>query len=198
MEMQNHIYFEIAKYARRLTEKGFVCGHGGNISVKIGENIYITRRGASLEELTFRDIICIPLYGESSGEIYASTETPVHREIYRNTNYGAVIHVHPPYSIAISYFFNEIEPLELEVAYTMDSIKIIEGKSGTVELGKRIIENMGKNKAVIVRGHGVFAAGLNLEDAYRTICAVERNSRQKYLVEILKALEYKIIKPKEI
>lgn len=196
--MQNPIYLEISKYGRKLTEKGFVCGHGGNISVKINENMYITRRGASLEELTFRDIICIPIHGRSEGEKYASTETPVHREIYINTDYKAIIHVHPPYSIALSYFFNEIEPLELEVAYTMNNIKVIEGKSGTIELGRRIVENMGKNKAVIVRGHGVFAAGVDLEDAYRIICAVERNSKQKFLVEILKTLKYEFIKPKDI
>ncbi|MCX8168745.1 MAG: class II aldolase/adducin family protein [Candidatus Methanomethylicia archaeon] len=192
------IWCDIAEYGRKLTEKGFVCGHGGNISIRIGESIYITRRGTSLENITFRNIICIPLNRESESDSYASTEAPVHREIYNRTNYKAIIHVHPPYSIAISYFFDEIEPLEIEVAYTMGVIKVIEGKSGTIELGKRIVENIDGNKAVIVRGHGIFSVGFDLEDAYRVVCAVERNCRQKYLVELLKSNGYKFIKPKDI
>jgi len=196
--MWRHIQLEIAKYGRKLTEKGFVCGHGGNISVKVNENIYITRRGASLEDISIRDIVQIPLKHESEADKYASSEAPVHREIYIKTDYKAIIHAHPPYTIAVSYFFNEIEPLEIEAAIKMGSIKVIEGKSGTRELGTKIVDNLGPCNAVIVRGHGVFATGSNLEEAYRATCNVEKNCRQKYLTELLKYTGLKFIKPMEI
>jgi L-fuculose-phosphate aldolase len=196
--MWRHIQLEIAKYGRKLTERGFVCGHGGNISVRINENIYITRRGASLEDISARDIVQTPLKHESETDRYASSETPVHREIYIKTDYKAIIHAHPPYAIAVSYFFNEVEPLEIEAALRMGSIKVIEGKSGTRELGAKIVDNLGSCNAVIVRGHGVFAVGSNLEEAYRATCNVEKNCRQKYLTEILKAIGLKFIKPMEI
>ncbi|MEM2136629.1 MAG: class II aldolase/adducin family protein [Candidatus Methanomethylicia archaeon] len=196
--LMESVWLEISKYGKKLTEKGFVCGHGGNISVRFSNFMYITRKGASLEDVTFKDVVYVPLDHDEKIEDHASTETSVHKEIYFKTDFKAIIHSHAPYAIAVSYFFNEIEPLEIEAAMSMGIVKVIEGKSGTKELGERIVGNMGLCKAVIVRGHGVFAAGSSLEEAYRVTCAIERNCRQKYLAEILRSLGFKFIKPKEV
>ena len=195
---QNTIQKEIIRYGRKLTEKGFICGHGGNISVRVGDKIFITRRGASLEELTKRDIIRIDIFKDTKNIKYASSEAIVHREIYKRTNNKAIIHTHGIYSIAVSYFHKEIEPLEIEVRYTIKKIPVIEGRTGTLQLGRNAAQAIKEYKTAIIRGHGIITAGETLEEAYRLTCLIEKNSQEKYLLEILKNLGKPLITPKEI
>lgn len=198
MILIDEYYKLLRKYGRRLAEKGYVAGHGGNISIRSGSKMYITRHGCTLEEIQPEDIIEVDLNGNSSLEAISSIETIVHREIYKQTRNLAVIHVHSPYAIAVSYFYNEIKPIDAEAGHVLRAIPVVEGRAGSSNLASRVASALKMHHAVIVRGHGTFTAAPTLEIAYRLTCMVERSAQQIYLTEILRKLGLKFIKPKEI
>ncbi len=77
-----------------LFNQGITSSHGGNLSVRIGDRILITRRGSVLGHLRDDDIIETGLERNDSGITLASTEIGVHRAIYQKTSALAIVHAH--------------------------------------------------------------------------------------------------------
>ena len=90
---------EMAKYGRKLVEHGLVESNFGNISVRAGDRMLITRSGTALDEINGDNVVEVDIRDTSSLDIIASSETVVHREIYRKTSALAIIHAHCPYRI---------------------------------------------------------------------------------------------------
>ncbi len=191
-------YRILREYAMRMARRGYVTAHGGNLSIKSGNTIYITRHASSLENLKREDVIPIPLHREHSLSLIASTDTPIHLRIYEETGHLAVIHGHTPYAIVLSFFMDKIKPIDAEGAYVLKEIPVIEGKVGTYELADRVAEALKKHYACVVRGHGTFAAEKFMDVAYQILCMVEHSSHILYNVMLLKGLGYKFIEPKEL
>lgn len=85
---------EIAKYGRKLVEHGLVESNFGNISMRAGDRMLITRTGAGLDEITEDNVVEVDIEDTSSMDIIASSEAVVHREIYRQTSALAILHAH--------------------------------------------------------------------------------------------------------
>jgi len=195
--LKEEIWKEIRKYGLRLARRGYVAAHGGNISIRIGSKMYITRHACSLENITLNDIVTTYVDKPSSFDSVASTDTTIHREIYKQTQHLAVIHAHTPYAVALSFFADEIIPEDVEGNYIMKKIPVVEGKVGDLKLAKRVAKVLKTYYAVIVRGHGVFAGAEHLDEAYHFICMVEHSCKILYLIKSLKNMGETYIKPKE-
>ncbi len=198
MKARNEAWKIFRLYGRKLTEKGYVAGHGGNLSIRFGNKMFITRHGCTLEDVKLEDVIEIEIESETSFDAISSTETVVHREIYRQTQNLAVMHAHTPYAIAISFFTETLKPIDAEARHILREVPIVEGRAGSKELAMRVASALKEHHAVIVRGHGTFAASQTMELAYRLLCMVEKSAQQIYLTEILKKLGLKFIEPREI
>ena len=109
-ELDDEIYQQIREYAFRSTRRGYVTAHGGNISVREGNSIWITRHATSFEDVKQEDIVRVYVDMPSDNDVMASTEAIVHKEIYKKTDNFAVMHAHPPYAVALSFFYDEIVP----------------------------------------------------------------------------------------
>jgi L-fuculose-phosphate aldolase len=48
---------DIAKFGKKLVERGLVESHFGNISVRIGNKMLITRSGVPLDEMTGKSAV---------------------------------------------------------------------------------------------------------------------------------------------
>lgn len=180
----SEIWKEISKYGKKLYDKGYMVSHSGNLSVRVGDKMYIKRRGAAADEIGPEDVLEVDLFEEDSSIILSSTETMVHRAIYLNTSALAVIHAHPPYSIVCSLLFDEIIPMDAEGDYVLRKIPVIvvEEVSGSKELEEKVSEALKHYKGIVVRGHGTFAAAKLLEEAYHVTCMLEASSFIRYLV----------------
>ena len=114
----------------------------------------------------------------------ASSETCVHRAIYQSTINKAIIHTHSPYAVALSLLEQKtVEPLDSEGMVFLGTMPIVEGQFGTNELAKAVSFALQTHKACIARGHGVFAAGNSLCDAYTAACMAEHSAQVRYLVK---------------
>jgi len=166
---------EFARIGRTLFQAGLNNSHSGNMSVRLGDRIIITRRGAMLGELTAEDLIDVGLDRDDSGIALASTEVKVHRAVYAATSHLAVVHTHPRTATALSMERKNLIPVDDEGRYYFKRIPIlvVEASIGSDEL-VRDLPGMFKNyPLVMVRGHGSFAVGGNLEEGLQLTHACE-------------------------
>jgi len=196
--MDRAIYEVLKEYASRLARRGYVTAHGGNLSVRSGRNMWITRHACSLENLKPEDVVRVPVDRPSSRDIIASTETPIHREVYLKTSNLAILHAHPPYSVALSFFLDELIPPDSEGYHVLKRIPIVEGRPGSPKLAREVADALTRHWAVIVRGHGVFASSKFIDHTYQILCMVEHSAEILYLKRLYEAsLKVKPKEPKE-
>lgn len=169
------MYEQFRQVGRDLFLQNAVSSHGGNISVRIGDRILITRRGSMIHNLTENDIIETGLYEDDSGIALASTELKVHREIYKRTTAMAIVHAHPVNAIALSLDQDVIVPLDSEASYVLHKVPVLtaEHTIGSEEVMDIVSEALKKYKIVMLRGHGSFAIGNMLEEAYQYTSELE-------------------------
>lgn len=186
--MDEDLFQEMKKYGEFLESRGLnLSSHSGNMSVKRGDKMFIKRRGAMMGDLSEEDIVKTGIDEDDSGVIIASTEVGVHRAIYKNTSALAVVHAHSPYAIALSLVRDEIVPIDDEGKYHLKKVPVldIEESIGSDEVEEELPEILNNYNAAIVKGHGTFAHGEKLEEAYNWITVVESICKLIYLVENL-------------
>lgn len=172
---------------RDLFAQGLVSSHSGNLSIKLGERLFITHRNSMLGCLREQDLVETGINKNDRATPLASTELKVHRSIYKQTPALAVVHAHPPHAVALSFMEEEIVPRDVEGRLLLSKVPILAG-GGEVkpgELAEEIAEALKGYKIVLVRGHGSFAAGQLLEEAFEYTTALEASCRLLYLVKAL-------------
>ncbi len=184
---------EISKFGKKLVTQGLVSSHFGNISVRIGDYMYITRSGSMLDEITKDDVVRVSIYKPSSLDLIASSEVTAHREIYKNTSALAIIHDHSPFAVIESLIHRElgrdrIIPIDSEGSYFLHDIPIVEGGIGTEKLAKNLANALAERKAAVVYSHGVFARGAILEDAFVAASMVEHSCKMMYYFDLWRKL----------
>ena len=166
--VDERIYEICREIGRDLYTADMVSSHGGNISIRLGDRIVIKRRGAMLGNLKPHDLIETGLEKNDSGVALASTELIVHRQIYKQTPALAICHCHPRTAIALSLSREEIVPIDNEGSYLLKKVPIIweEFASGTPEMANKLANALQNYKIVMLRGHGSFATGQTLDEAF--------------------------------
>ena len=99
----NALRVEIIRTGRKLWDRQYVDGNGGNISVRLGaEFVLCTPTMLSKADLEAADICLSDLNGKIlAGDRTLTSELLLHLEIYKTVPEAkAVIHCHPPYATA--------------------------------------------------------------------------------------------------
>lgn len=168
---------EFQRIGKYLFQEGLIDSHGGNLSVREGDKIFITHRDAMLGELKEGDIVEVGL--ESGGdEESASRELSTHRAVYRGTRAGAIVHAHPPYAVAVSISDNKIIPQDAEGLHLFKSAAIVRARQaiGSEEVARLLPTFLqGGSVIAVVKGHGSFAIGKDLEEAYKYTSSLENS-----------------------
>ena len=167
-------------FGRDLFLRGLTSSHGGNMSVRLGDRVLITRTGAMLGHLEEKDLIETSLEHLDSSVMLASSELLVHRAIYKNTSALAIVHVHPPHAIALSMIEqDEIIPIDNEGSYVFHKIPIIQTEltTGSKEVAKLASARLRDYRLIMLRGHGCFSIGAVLEEAFQWCSSLEEACR---------------------
>ena len=179
---------QFQKFGRDLFTRGLTSSHGGNMSVRMGDRIIITRTGAMLAHLTEVDLIEIGLEKDDSNIMLASSELIVHRAIYKNTSALAIVHVHPPHAVALSMVEGDaIIPIDSEGSYLFRKVPIVHTETtvGSKDVAKLAAEMLREYKIFMLRGHGCFSIGPVLEEAYQWCSSLEESCKIFYLTRML-------------
>jgi L-fuculose-phosphate aldolase len=177
-------WLEISKFGKKAVAHGLTSSRFGNISILQGDNIFITCTGSMLDELDEGQIVKVDRKSPSAGDQKASSETCVHRAIYLNTSARAIMHTHSPFAVALTLLERDtVMPIDSEGIIFLGSIPIVEGQFGTDDLAKTVSEALQSHKVALARGHGVFAAGSNLLEAFSRASMAEHSAQVRYLVK---------------
>ena len=173
---------------RDLCARGLVSSHSGNLSIKLGERLCITRRGSMLSSLEEHDLVETGINKNDRFTPLASTELIVHRAIYKHTPASAVVHAHPAYAVALSFSEREIVPRDIDGSLILSEVPVLgwETTVKSAELAQEIAKALTMHKIVLVHGHGSFAAAQILDEAYHYTTALEESCRLLYLLRALR------------
>jgi len=173
--IDQRVYEMFREIGRDMYVHNLVSSHGGNISVRFGDRIIIKRRGAMLGRLKPQDLIETGMEKNDSGVVLASTELIVHRAIYHATPALAVVHAHPRRAIALSLSRGELVPIDNEGSYLLKKVPVVsvEFASGTRQMAEAIADALKSYKCVMLRGHGSFATGQTLDEAFQWTDALD-------------------------
>ncbi len=175
---------EIIFYGKLIENYHLISSHGGNISVKINDNILITRTGSMLGHLMPEDIVVISLKNMNDKNIKkASMELVVHRAIYENSNANVVMHTHPEYTILLSFSYRKISPIDSEGKYAIGEIPVMNVRKtiASDEVANEIKKYTKNYNAAIVKSHGLFVWAENIEKAFYLTTSIEKSSKILYL-----------------
>lgn len=166
---------------------GINNSHSGNLSLRKEKTLLITRTGAMLAHLQEQDIIETNLYTEDEYARYCSVELPVHKAIYQNTEAQAIVHAHPVFATATSLVENIITPIDAEASYLLGEVPVlkVDQTIGSQDVAEQLPVLLRDHKIVVVRGHGSFAVGKDLEEAFKYTNSLENACKIAYYAKML-------------
>lgn len=171
---------EIVAAGRRLVEAGLVVGGAGNVSVRRGDHVVITGRGARLGALTRESCVVVDLDGTVvDGDRARSSETPLHLAVYGATDAQAVVHTHPLFGTVLSTLVDELAPIHYAVALFGGPVRVAGYATfGSDELAEQVRAALEGRRGALMRNHGAVTIGERLEQA------VELNETLEWLAAV--------------
>lgn len=162
---------EMAHVAHKMWKRNMVDGNGGNITIRVGDNLVLcTPTLRSKGELNADEIALVDLDGvQKAGWRKRTSEVNTHIAIMkRQPKAKSVIHGHPPYSTAFAVA--GIEPptcLCSEAEIFTGPVKLVGYQTpGSPENAEAVGEIGKDNPAILLANHGVMTWGNDVEDAY--------------------------------
>ncbi len=181
---------ELIKYGRKIVEAGLVHSHFGNVSKRVGDQMLISTTGSMLDELEGQ-IVTVPIDLASPDEldVIASSEVNVHRAIYKDTSALAILHGHSKYAVVMSMLCKPgeqmlIVPEDSESIYFLHEIPVVTGGIGSEELARNAARALRDHKGIVVQGHGTFARGATVDEAFVILSSIEHACMVKYLCDM--------------
>jgi L-fuculose-phosphate aldolase len=164
---------------RDLWLSGAVSSHGGNMSARVGDRLFITRTGSMLGHLEADDVIETALQGPDPRDERCSVELVVHRAIYEATGAAAIVHAHTVHTIARSLIEDRIVPVDSESLLRLGEVPVVEAANtvSSPEAAALLAEALKSRSIAVLRSHGPFATGSSLEEAFMAVSCLEASCR---------------------
>ncbi len=170
---------EIILVGRKLWERQYVDGNGGNISCRLGTKyVLCTPTMMSKRDMELADICLSDMDGNIvAGDRLRTSELLLHLEIYRaNPRARAVVHCHPPYATAFS-LTGTVPPIglisEYEIFIGPAALAHYE-TPGTHAFAETVLPFVQNHNTILLANHGV-------------VCWSDTVTHAEWLTEILES-----------
>lgn len=180
-----HSKQDLVAYYRRLQANGLNDSHSGNASIRCDQGMWVTPTGACAETLSAEQLVFCPA-GERPAA-GASLDSPLHAAVYRSVvDAGAVLHFHPAHAIALTLAGDDFVPEDFEGNYYLERVPVlnIPYPRYTQDSPEAVAAALARHRAVIVRGHGAYVRGANLDQVYKWCNALESSARISWLARV--------------
>ena len=170
-------------------DRGYAFGSTGNLSVRVGDRVWITPTGQPLKGLTPERLACIDLDGNSFNENRPSKEFPFHVGVYRTRpDAEAIVHLHSTYAVALSclesldpeqplppitpYYFMRVAPLAVLPYF----------RPGSAALAETVERAAPAHNSMLFRNHGMTCLGSSMNEAVDRAEELEETARLYFLL----------------
>lgn len=178
---------EVARFMRRLYTHKLTTTSGGNVSLKISENlIAITPSATDKGDMKWKEVGLMTINGENlTPELKPSIESEMHLSIYRRKDVNAIVHAHPTFATAFTAMKKKIN-----INLTAESIAILGepvfvpyALMGTKKLAELVADHIDKSDVLLLENHGVLTVGKNLLQAFDKVEVLENAARMTLIVD---------------
>lgn len=160
---------QICEMGRRIYAKGYTDGNGGNLSVRVGEDLVLCSPTLCCKGFMKREDICLVDMnaGQLCGYRPRTSEVKVHIAMMKATGMNACMHCHPPHCNA--FLFAGLVPpngVNPEADIFLSQIPLAPyATPGTDDVAKTVAEAAKKSNVVFMANHGVVCGGRDIEEA---------------------------------
>ncbi|WP_066053541.1 L-ribulose-5-phosphate 4-epimerase [Robertmurraya korlensis] len=189
---------------KALKELQLVKWTSGNVSYRDYENnrVIIKPSGVHFDALKVEDMVVVDLEGNViEGKLKPSVDTHSHLYVYRHRkDIHSIVHTHSPFATSFA-----IRGLDIP-SYTTTAANLFKDRVpcsgfaaiGEEEIGKQIIDHIGDSSAVLLRNHGVFTVGKDIEHAMKAAVILEETAEYAHYATLhepdLEPLSIEVIK----
>jgi L-fuculose-phosphate aldolase len=165
----NAVKDQICEMGRRIYNKGYTDGNGGNLSVRVGEDLVLCSPTLCCKGFMKREDICLVDMnaGQLCGYRPRTSEVKVHIAMMKATGMNACMHCHPPHCNAF-LFAGQVPPngVNPEADIFLSQIPLAPyATPGTDEVAKSVAEAAKRSNVVFMENHGIVCGGRDIEEA---------------------------------
>ena len=167
----HELKLQLCDIGRRLWQRAYVDGNGGNIAIRVAEDLALcTPTLISKGFMKPEDMCLVDLEGNQlAGVKKRTSEILMHLQIMkRQPRAAATVHCHPPYATGFAVAGVEPPTCMIPEYEVFSSVAIAPYRTpGTPEMGKLVADLVDKHNTILMANHGVVSwSHNNVEDAY--------------------------------
>ena len=188
--LEEQVRADIVEAGRRMYSRGYVASNDGNISARLDDKRLMTTPKSVSKGFMTPDMMVVVDYdgNKVSGDRDASSELPMHLEIYRNRpDVNGVVHAHPPIATGFAVAGIPLTRAVLaEVITTLGSIPIAEyGTPSTAELPEAVRKYIKAHDGMLLANHGAVTCGPSVMAAYYKMETIEHFAKISLVARLL-------------
>ncbi|MCJ7447355.1 MAG: class II aldolase/adducin family protein [Bacteroidales bacterium] len=180
---------DVARFMRRLYRHGLTTTSGGNISLRISDDvIVITPSATDKGRMKWEEVGIMTILGKNlTPDLKPSIEYALHLNIYKkNRDISAIVHAHPVFATSFT-----------AMKCTIDTNLIAEARAicgeprfvpyalmGSAELADIVAENAMNADTLLLENHGILTTGSNLLQAFDKLEVLENAAKMTLIVEM--------------
>ncbi|HYT62095.1 MAG TPA: class II aldolase/adducin family protein [Haliangiales bacterium] len=162
---------QLCDIGRRLWQRAYVDGNGGNIAIRVGEDLALcTPTLVSKGFMKPEDMCLVDFEGnQPCGAKKRTSEILMHLQIMkRQPRAVATVHCHPPYSTGFAVAGIAPPTCMIPEYEVFASVAVAPYRTpGTPEMGQLVADLVDKHNTILMANHGVVSWSHNdVEDAY--------------------------------
>jgi L-fuculose-phosphate aldolase len=188
--VEEQVRADIVEAGRRMYARGYVASNDGNISARLDDRRLMTTPKSVSKGFMTPDMMVVVDYegNKIGGDREASSELPMHLEIYRNRpDVNGVVHAHPPMATGFAVAGIPLTRAVLaEVITTLGSIPIAEyGTPSTAELPDAVRKYIKAHDGMLLANHGAVTCGPSVMAAYYKMETIEHFAKISLVARLL-------------
>jgi L-fuculose-phosphate aldolase len=180
---------EVARFMRRLYKQGLTTTSGGNISLRISDDIIvITPSATDKGRMRWREVGMMNILGENlTSELRPSIEFEMHLSIYRkNKDTKAIVHAHPVCASAFTAMKSKISTILTAEARAIlgDPVLVPYALMGTTDLASIVADHAVNSDILLLENHGILTTGSTLLQAFDKIEVLENAAKMTLIAQL--------------
>jgi len=181
---------EIARFMRRLYNRGLTTTSGGNISLRVSDDtILITPSATDKGRMKWKEVGILSIIGENlTPDLKLSIESEMHLNIFkRNNEILSIVHAHPVFAssfTAMNAVINTSLTAEARVICG-EPLLVPYAVMGSPELAEAVADCSTRSDVLLLENHGVLTTGTSLLQAFDKLEVLENAARMTLIVEMM-------------